>query len=175
MAIVISRIHVYVVFMLLLAAGLAGLWYAAGSALPYADAESRFMRECVEVADNLKPLPETCRSEDSIRQAYGGLDVRVLIEKKRSRMSATARRIASGELQDPLRYKECIARGECAAVPLLPPALSGADIAQLTPTQQQISAAFWDLAEGDMLTAPVCESIPECRVLHSSGAFDFGF
>ncbi|QQG36173.1 MAG: hypothetical protein HYS17_11905 [Micavibrio aeruginosavorus] len=174
MTISISRIHIYVIVMLLLAGGLAGLWLSQAGLRAQGGGESRFIRECV-TAPPESAVPESCRSEDAIKATYEGLDVRALIEKKRTRMASTARRIASGELQDPLRYKECIARGECAEVPLLPPDAAASDAAALTPEQQQISAAFWDLAEGDKLTAPVCEYIAECRALHKAGAIDFGF
>ncbi|MCM2344756.1 MAG: hypothetical protein NDJ24_09370 [Alphaproteobacteria bacterium] len=175
MASVISRIHIYVTVMLVLAAGISGLWYSASGFYPQAAAEGRFRRDCVEGQGVAAAVPETCRSEYAIRAAYGGLDIRALVETKRRRMAATAHRIASGELQDPLHYKECIARGECAEVPLLPPAFSKMDSAHMTPEQQKISAAFWDLVESDRLTAPICEFIAECRVLNSAKIIDFGF
>lgn len=173
MAMSFSRIHIYVIMMLLLASGLAMLWFSQ-TGLRVSGNEGRFIRECVMVPSE-SAVSESCRNEAAIKAAYGGIDVRVLIEKKRARMAATARRIAQGELQDPLRYKECIARGECAEVPLLPPDVTLSETAALTPAQQQISAAFWDLAEGESLTAPICEYIAECRVLHKTGAIDFGF
>jgi len=133
-----------------------------------------FMSACVDPVLAGRDVGEACRSIENIRATYN-IDIAAQIEARRTRMAETARRIAAGELQDPLLYKACIARDECAEVPLLPPEVDTADPDKLTPAQLEISTAFWDLAEQKKMTRPVCDLIPECKAVVKLGVIKYGF
>lgn len=133
-----------------------------------------FLTACVEPALAGFEVGQACRSIENIRATYN-IDIEAQIEKKRARMAATAQRIAADELQDPLIYKACIARDECAEVPLLPPGVDISDPSRLTKSQLEISTAFWDLAEKKKMTPSVCNLIPECRAMVKLSVINYGF
>lgn len=135
---------------------------------------SQFTEICVDPVLAGKSVGEACRSLAHIRETYD-LDIAAHIENRRARMAKTARGIVDGTFSDPLIYKACIARGDCEDVPLLPPDVDTSDPKKLTKEQQAISAAFWDLAEKDKMTSPVCDLIPECRAMVKLSVIDYGF
>lgn len=171
MALRISKLHIGLgVAAVLLLAGLGFFVMKQGEQSPV----DPFITACVEPALAGYEVGEACRSVENIRATYN-VDIEAQIEKKRARMAQTAQRIAAGELQDPLLYKACIARDECAEVPLLPPGVDTTDLSKLTKAQLEISTAFWDLAEKKKMTRPVCDLIPECRAMVKLDVIKYGF
>lgn len=157
--------------MLILAGGLSFVYFKKAEPLPQAD---QFTEICIAPVLAGKDVGEACRTVEHIQETYN-VDIKALIENRRARLADTARRIATGELQDPLVYKACIARGDCEDVPLLPPDVDTSDPSKLTRDQLAISTAFWDLAEKDKMTKPVCDLISECRVMVKLSVVDYGF
>lgn len=131
-----------------------------------------FMVACIEpvVAGN-DNVGAACRSTDAIKDNYN-VDIAAHINARHELMKKTARRIAEGELLKPQDYKQCIAQGACAEVPLLP---ANVDPEKMNAEQRTTSEIFWDLAEKDEMTRAVCEIIPECRVMSKLKVIDYGF
>jgi hypothetical protein len=127
-----------------------------------------FIDSCVNTD---KPNPRKCGSRESIR-AHFSVDVDAAIERRRALMESTARRIASGELQRQDLYQACIARKECASVPLLPAGVAAADIAE-GKAHLKTRKAFWQLAQGEALSPEICDYIDVCRAMHKAGVVTF--
>lgn len=156
------------VILALLLAGAAVFLAGRIASGPRAPSAHAFMTDCVWAAT---PHPQRCGSFDAIRSRYG-IDAAELIERRHNAMMMTARRLVSGELRDPARYQDCIRRGECTTIPLLPAGVKAADVAG-TDQHMATRTAFWQLARGRNLTPEVCAFMDICRALHQSGAMTF--
>lgn len=131
-----------------------------------------FATACIEpVLAGKDDVGEACRSTAAIKQTYD-VDIKSYIDARHDLMKKTARRIAEGDLLKPQDYKNCIAEGQCAEVPLL---AANVDPEKMNAEQRAASAIFWDLAEQDKMTLPVCNALPECRVMTKLKVLDYGF
>lgn len=131
-----------------------------------------FVAACVDpVLAGKDDVGEACRSLQAIRETYN-VDIKAHIDARHALMKQTARRIAGGELRKPQDYERCIARDECAEVPLLP---AGVDPEKMTAEERAVSEIFWDLAEQEKMTKPVCGMMPECQAMTKLKVIDYGF
>ena len=131
-----------------------------------------FLSACVEpVLAGKDDVGAACRSMQAITDTYN-INIKGHIDARHALMKKTARRIADGELLKPQDYKACIASDQCAEVPLLP---ANVDPEKMTAAQRLASETFWDLAEQDNMTKPVCDLIPECQVMVKLKVIDYGF
>lgn len=161
-------------FILVLALPLiaAGVYYLHIQKNPDQAQGDLFTTACITpVLGGEKNIGEACRSLQGIKETYN-IDIKAVIDDRYQKMADTARRIASGELREPHIYKACIARNECAEVPLVDVDI---DPAKMTAEQEAASTAFWDLAEKNKITEPVCALIPECQAMVKLEVIDYGF
>ena len=166
-----ARSLIILVCVLVLAA-MSGAYYFHINRNGAGDQSETFTTACITpTLAGDENIGEACRSQKTIKDTYN-LDVKARIDAQHKKMKETAKRIASGEMQDPQLYKACIRRDECAEVPLL---AADVDSAKMTAAQEHASTAFWDLAEKDKMTEPVCDLIPECQAMVKLGVIDYGF
>lgn len=104
----------------------------------------------------------SCVGSEAIKQAFG-FDVAAEIQSTHEKMKATAKRVADGKLTDDA-YEACLKIDECATVPMLPEGK----------TDEKISKAFWQLAEGHKLSAQVCGYMPVCATALKDKVVAFG-
>lgn len=129
----------------------------------------KFDEECYRPALGQGSYAETCKDKNRIFSAYG-IDVMQTIRDRYSVMKDTARRISTGELASKQAYMDCISGGSCAVVPLLP---VGVDAAKLGPTNEDykdVRIAFWNLIDGKEMTVDLCEYMPFCKAMTTTGA-----
>jgi hypothetical protein len=130
--------------------------------------EAAFVRACVMPDE---PSDARCRDRSAIKDAWG-IDIDAMIENRRALMAATARRMVAGELLNRTAYEQCIAARQCAPVPLLPDHIDTASLASST-AYLDTRKAFWQLAEGTVLTPEICAFMDICRAMRAAGVVTF--
>lgn len=126
--------------------------------MPSADLAG-FNRDCVRAVLDSNTVPPGCANLAAMQAAYR-VDALRLLEDGRGRMIMTARRIARGDIASDSAYNQCLAAGDCAPVPVLPPGV-GRD----SPEGRAARAAFQRLLDGGALNAQMCDELDICRAL----------
>ncbi len=133
----------------------------------------RFNRDCVEPVLNDLAAPPVCSSMPRILTEYN-IDVQKELRSYRSRMASTAKRIERGQIRQKKQYEDCIAKKQCAEVPLLPKHIDPETLDPGSKAHLEIRQTFWQLLESRELTPSICGYILLCRVMNRTGAVDYG-
>lgn len=123
-----------------------------------------FNDDCVQPALVGQVIPPKCGGLELIQEHYN-IDMMSVMSIHASKMRATAKKIEAGEMQKRTSYAECIARKECATIPLLP---KGVDAEKLDPNSQDyigIRQAFWSLVNDKKMSQQACALNMMCRAL----------
>lgn len=129
----------------------------------------RLARECVEpVRSGLAP-DEDCASLPAIEGKYH-IDIKSELLSYRARMARTADQIAKGKLTKKKDYQSCVARKDCAEVPLLPKDVDPDSIDPESNDYLPVRRMFWQLTNEKTMTPELCASIVLCAALTKTGA-----
>ncbi len=129
----------------------------------------RLARDCVEPLRAGLAAGEHCANLDDIRSTYH-IDVKTELKAYRERMARTADQIVKGKLTKKKDYQACIARKDCAEVPLLPKDVDPDMIDPESNDHLPVRRMFWQLIDEKTLTPELCARIPLCAALTKTGA-----
>jgi|GEM_PF-1345631 len=128
----------------------------------------RFNNDCIQPALTSGLLMDQCRTPQEIQDRYR-IDIFSAMGDLKHRMQNTAKRLEQGKLSRRSEYMDCIARKECATIPLLP---KGVDATKLDPMSKdyiEIRQAFWSLVKDKKMSPGTCELTPICKALVQLG------
>lgn len=128
----------------------------------------KFDEECYRPALGQGSYAEDCKNKNKIFEVYS-IDVMQVITDRFNLMKDTARRISTGELNNKQAYLDCVSSGSCAPVPLLPAAALG-QLSPADPEYKDIRLAFWDLVDNAEMKLSLCEHMPFCKAMTTTGA-----
>lgn len=133
----------------------------------------RLSKNCLEpLVAGSAPESDSCASLAAMQQKYK-IDALGLLTAYHDKMKATAKKINQGELKTAGEYAACIARKECATIPLLPAGVKANAIdSNSNKDYYDIRKAYWSLVKDEKLTPEVCGFIPLCAALGKAKLID---
>lgn len=132
----------------------------------------RFANQCALPALRKQPVHSSCRDVVSIQRKYN-ISINDEINNFMARMQRTALRVKEGRLKSGVQYQACLAKKDCAPIPLLPENVDAKLISDDVSQYTDVRIAFWDLAERRGLTLHVCGVMILCQAMVYTGALKF--
>jgi hypothetical protein len=132
----------------------------------------RFSRDCVEPVLEERTYSPDCSTMKRIQDVYY-IDAREALREYRNKMTKTALRIESGNINSKRRYFDCLSRRQCVPVPLLPPGVNPNTIDPESSQHLKERRAFWQLIDSNEITTEICDFMALCKVLRKTGALSF--
>lgn len=136
----------------------------------YAADLDRFYDECIRHTLDASEIFVTCQTVESIQDAYK-VDAMRYLDAHLALMIETARRVERGDFLTQEAYDACVARGECALIPLIPE--NQRERIGRDEDLQRKSRLFWHLIDRGTLTAGICSEMEVCQALYKIGLVDF--
>lgn len=129
----------------------------------------RLARDCVEPVRATTAPGEHCGNLEDIRKTYH-VDAKAEVKAYRDRMARTADQIVKGKLGKKKDYQACIARKDCAEVPLLPKDVNPDTVDPESNDYLPVRRMFWQLIDEKTVTPELCARIILCAALSKTGA-----
>lgn len=129
----------------------------------------RLARDCVDPVRKGMAAGENCANLSAIQSTYH-IDIKKELQAYRARMARTADQISKGKITKKKEYQSCIARKDCAEVPLLPKDIDPDSIDPESNDYLPVRRMFWQLTNEKTMTPELCASLVLCAALLKTGA-----
>lgn len=121
-----------------------------------------YRRDCIDNVLKGGAIPDSCRSIESIKTAYNGLDASEVLDIEQGKMIQTAQWIADGTIDSETTLEECIRNEVCAAVPV-------PKQGDKSPDNLAKRRLFRHLMEDGRLTREFCAVMDACAAMTRAG------